>query len=191
MIDWLPELQILPVDPKTILFYKKALASAYVLATRSQDPRTQVAAQIYTCPVEMSIGYYTTTLNCESFNEIIPKVPVSDVMLNSSEDKLHFTVHAETNCIFKFKPEILEKSLMIAPWYACSDCAKNIILSKKINMICGHKQAFERTPEKWRRSIQCAFKMLHANNIACYAYDGKIFDDPSVLVRMDGVLWNP
>ena len=58
--------------------------------------------------------------------------------------------------------------------------------------VIGHRQAMERTPERWREEIKAADKMLDMAGVEREYYDGKVSEaDNPLLVKFNGKFWTP
>ena len=105
------------------------------------------------------------------------------------EQKLVYIEHAERAVIyaaaqFGIKTQGLT---MIAPWACCAPCARAIVLAG-ISKVVAHKQAYERTPERWRASIEAGLKILSAANVEYELLDAKI---GYIQNLFDGKIWRP
>ena len=103
--------------------------------------------------------------------------------------KYAFMEHAERDVILKAAREGIctEGATLYVPWYACADCARAIIGAGIIRVV-GHKQMFDKTPERWRASIEDGDAMLDDAGITREQYDGPI---SGVRVLFDSEWWTP
>lgn len=179
MINCLPYLKIISGTDFISPFY---LEMAYRESLNSPDPSTQLGAIL--------TNEYGGIIS-RGYNRFPEKVTVTNERLDRSQ-KLFYMEHAERNAIFAALKESkdLNKDNMIlyCPWYACSDCARAIINSG-IKTVIGHKQMFDKTPDRWKESIIKGFEMFEESGTLCYAYDGSLGCDFEV--RFDGKLWKP
>lgn len=158
--------------------YKEFLAVAYREATNSHDPSTQNGALIL-------IDGKIETLDHNRFPDGVEELP------ERYERPLKYKVieHAERNAIFAAakKGICTHGATMVCPWAACSDCARAIIQAG-IKTLVTHKQAFDRSPDHWKKDIEIAFTMFEEAKINIVWYDG-IVGGPEVL--HSGQKWNP
>lgn len=100
-----------------------------------------------------------------------------------------FLEHAERNAIFSAacKGEEIAGGTLYCPWYACADCARAIIQTGIVRVI-GHKQMFDRTPDRWKETIAYGDEMLKEAGVEALQYDGLIGDCTGLF---DGEIWNP
>ena len=109
--------------------------------------------------------------------------------------KYAFIEHAERNAIYAAARLGIptEGSVLYCPWFACYDCARGIIQAG-ISRVVGHLACFEKTPDRWKESINIAFTMLHEANVKCDLYDGVVFGpeikDP-ISIRFNTEIWRP
>lgn len=175
VIDWLPYIKENKARGTRLL-----LALAYQQAAdRSKDPNTQTGAIIMN-PAGMIIGTGTNHF---------PKGVTMETSRLVRPLKYVYMEHAERNAIFDAcrlgKPT--DGSTMYAPWYACCDCARGIIQSGIIKVI-GHKQCFDRTPDRWRENIIHAVTMLEEAGVVCEVYTKDIGGSEIIF---DDTKWNP
>jgi len=177
--DWLPNI-IITQDQIHI----GPLKLAYVFAKeKSPDPSTQLGAVLYYANDITPISY--------GANRFPDGVKLKPERLSDRSEKLFFIEHAERNAIFNAVRdgcEYIRSTTLYCPWYACSDCAKAII-GCGIRTVIGHKQAFDRTPDRWKESIQKAHQMFEETGVACYVFDGNLGCDFDIL--FNGQLWRP
>lgn len=65
-----------------------------------------------------------------------------------------------------------EGGIMVANWVACPDCARAIILSGVLEVVC-HAVCMERTPERWFEEVALGLKMIRDNGIILTYFTGK------------------
>lgn len=104
--------------------------------------------------------------------------------------KLRWIEHAERNtCYAAGRSGLKTKGLiMVCPWAACMDCARAIIQCG-IKALVVHKQAMDRTPERWKADVDEALGMLREAGVEIVYYDGEIGGVGEV--RHSGQVWNP
>jgi dCMP deaminase len=126
------------------------LREAYLNALLSDDPVTQLGAVIVKDRKAIMNG-------CNHF----PKGVRLTAERLERPKKYEFMEHAERNVIFncaRWGKSALGCTLY-APWYACADCARAIIAAG-IRKVVGHKQLFDKTPKRWKASIETGNIML-------------------------------
>ena len=103
--------------------------------------------------------------------------------------KYTYIEHAERNVIYAAAHEGISTlgATLYVPWFACDSCGRAIITSG-ISRVIGHKAMFDKTPERWKKSIEDAFQMFEEAGVEMLLYDGKIGD---VEARFDGADWEP
>ena len=153
------------------------LIRAYRYATYSPDPSTQCGASVYTADWEwIADGWNDFTKGVESSPEKLER-PL----------KYQYFGHAEINAILAAclagKPPVL----MVAPWAACTECARAIAQSG-IQMLIRHKQAMDRSPARWIESIEFADGLLTAAGVEIIQFDGRL---QAETIRHCGELWTP
>ena len=105
------------------------------------------------------------------------------------EQKLVYIEHAERDVIYAAaRAGIITQGLtMVAPWACCAPCARAIVLAG-ISKVVAHRQAYERTPERWRASIEAGLKILRAAGVEYRLLNAKI---GHVQNLFDGETWRP
>lgn len=155
------------------LRYAYAMAAAF-----SDDPSTHNGAVLVT-----------------ENNEVLWGVNHLPRGVGSTEDRLQrpkkyaYMEHAERDVILKAADAGYKTrgGTLYVPWYACADCARAII-GAGIAQIIGHKQMFDKTPERWKASIADGDAMLDEAGVRRVNYDGPI---GRVRVLFDGEYWTP
>lgn len=122
-------------------------------------------------------------------NRLPPGVKPDDRRLNQRPDKYDYMEHAERWAIYTAARQGVptERATLYVPWYACKDCARGIIVAG-IKRVVGHKQMFDKTPERWRESIAIGDEMLDEAGVIRDIYDGPI---GGVRVLFNGEHWEP
>lgn len=180
MIDWLPY-----VKPSSKVYDKDFLWLAYDQAQKkSTDPSTQNGSVLVRENKDGSSG--VIALGANFFPYGVKETPERW----DRAVKLNYVEHAERKPIYECaKRGIATNGLTLyCCWYACADCARAIIESG-IKRVVGHKQVFDKTPDRWKETIKRAFEMFEEAGIVCEVYDGTIGD--GIAVRFDGQIWNP
>lgn len=161
------------------------LLKAYDHASRSPDPSTQNGAIIMQKYVNQS--WECISAGCNEFPEGVENTPERLVR----PLKYQVVEHAERSAIYNAakKGRLTCNAVMIAPWFACADCARAIIRAG-IGHVIGHKQVMDKTSShpSWVESINLAFKMLDEAGVTYEFYDG-FLDAPQVL--FNGEYWKP
>lgn len=131
------------------------LKMAYRAARLSNDRSTQNGAVVVS-----ATG--TTIQGC---NNAPNGVHAYDERLESPLKYL-YTEHAERAAILRAARYgvPLYGSTMFAPWAACADCARAIIVSG-ISRLVVDKPMMDGTPERWKESINHAFGMLEEADV--------------------------
>lgn len=156
------------------------LRLAYAVASAfSDDPSTHNGAVLVTEDGDMMWGV----------NHIPRGVKITEERLDRDRKKYRYMEHAERDVIHKAAEAGLKTrgATLYVPWYACHDCARAII-GAGIGQIIGHKQMFDKTPERWKASIEDGMAMLEEAGILRMQFDGPI---GRVRVLFDGEYWEP
>tara|TARA_Y100001938_G_C8086406_1_gene432322 strand:- start:1766 stop:2272 length:507 start_codon:yes stop_codon:yes gene_type:complete len=161
-------------DPMHGVYFRQAYTYAM---NNSKDPSTQNVALL------TDGGTGIITMEC---NNIPDKVNGSW----ERPDKYHYVEHAERNVLYKAaKLGISTQGLtMYCPWYSCSDCARAIIQCG-IKRVIGHKEYFDRTPDRWKESCGIGIKMMQEAGIECLIWSGIVGGRVTILV--DGKEFSP
>ena len=159
--------------------WKSFLQVAYRLAEDSPDPSTKNAALL--------IDDNGTVLS-SGINEFPRGVHYTDERWERPL-KYQCIEHAERNAIFSAtKAGIATDGLtMVCSWATCADCARAII-QVGIRRLVTHKDAYDRSPDRWKESIAIAFTMLEEAEIEVVFCKGKIGD---VSHLHSGERWDP
>jgi dCMP deaminase len=151
-------------------------------STHSDDPSTHNGAVLVTLSGEIIMGA----------NHLPRGVKKTPDRLERPK-KYAYMEHAERDTILKaaLKGIKTEGATMYVPWYACADCARAIIEAGIVRVV-GHKQMFDKTPERWKASIADGDIMLDEAgvmrdvlNVANVAVPGEF------QVLFDGEYWTP
>lgn len=171
------------------------LSQAYSKALESPDQSTQCGAVLFRLHTTDSAVQATMLPKTLAYNHFPRGVEYTTERWERPL-KYEFIEHAERGAVYAAaRAGIATQGLwMAAPWAACTDCARSIIESGLVGLLT-HKQAFDRSPERWQESIANAFIMLDEAEVETIWYDGKIFDEdpcedaPQLLHT--GQLWIP
>jgi deoxycytidylate deaminase len=108
--------------------------------------------------------------------------------------KYAYMEHAERDVILECARQGIktEGLTLYVPWYACADCARAII-GAGISKVVGHKQMFDKTPERWRVSIADGDAMLDEAGVERIQLDIPNICTPETAVQVlfDGSFWTP
>lgn len=165
------------IDRSIVAARQLRLAYAYASAF-SDDPSTHNGAVLITENNEQILGA-----------NHLPRGVVATADRFERPKKYAYMEHAERDVILKAAQAgyKTEGAILFVPWYACADCARAII-GAGIREVVGHKQMFDRTPERWKASIADGDAMLEEAGILCTQHDGPI---GRVRVLFDGEFWEP
>lgn len=132
--------------------YSYYLNECYSLAQRSPDTSTQNAAILLRGRSIVASGVNCFTEGIRASKELLER-PM----------KYTYIEHAERNAVYDAaaKGVKTEGLTMVCPWAACADCARAIVNSG-IVMLVRHKQAGDRSPERWKESIEHADRILRS-----------------------------
>ena len=104
--------------------------------------------------------------------------------------KYELIQHAERAAIFKASRKGIPTDglIMVCCWATCGQCA-GAIIDAGIKLLVTHKQAYDRSPEFWKKSIDPALEELEEAGVRIIWYDGKIGGVEGL--RHSGQIWNP
>ena len=161
-------------DPMHSVYFRQLYTYAM---NKSKDPSTQNAALL------TDDGSGIITMECNNIPE-----RVSGNW--ERPEKYHYVEHAERNVLYKAaKMGISTLELtMYCPWYSCSDCARAIIQCG-IKRVIGHKEYFDRTPDRWKESCGIGIVMMKEAGIECLVWSGVVGGRTTVLI--DGKEFSP
>jgi dCMP deaminase len=155
------------------------LRQAYHVSLLSQDPSTQCGALLLT-KTDIITGHNR-----------LPLFIKENIAGMSRADKLDHVIHDAIDCICTAARQGIstEGATLVSPWSVCRECAK-IIIEAGITRIIGHKQAYEKTPDRWRANMDFARKLLDGAGVSIELYDGQLFEPP-FRVLMNREYWCP
>lgn len=153
------------------------LAYKYAFAT-SDDPNTQNGAVLFDGREPLILGS----------NQFPPGVEKTPERLERP-DKYAFMEHAERNAILSAAQYgyATRGLVLVCPWFACPDCARAIV-GAGIRRVIGHKQVYDRTPERWLKPVQQGDQILEEGGVEREYYDGPIGECE---ILFDGEIWRP
>lgn len=150
-----------------------ALRSAYRVATGSPDPSTQCGSLIgyFGGGVGSFRGFITEAQACNTFTRGLDVTPERLVR----PLKYSLIEHAERGAVYDaaLHGVVCSGKTMVAPWAACTDCARSIVASG-IATLVRHKQASDRSPERWIESIALADEILISGGVEIIDFDGHL-----------------
>lgn len=161
--------------------WRDLLRHAYQLSKASLDPSTQNGAVLVNEQGRLMGGDH---------NRFPEGVNTNHPSRWERPLKYKFIEHAERNVIYMSARRGVktEGLTMVCPWAACAECARAIIQAG-INQLVTHKQAHDRTPDRWKKEIDVAFEMLGEAGVKVIVYDGEIDGVHDVLHT--GEYWSP
>lgn len=151
-------------------------------STHSDDPATHNGAILRTVDGRLIFG-------ANHLPEGVLKTP--DRL--ERPNKYAYMEHAERDVILLAARRGVktEGATLYVPWYACADCARAIIGAGIIRVV-GHKQMFDKTPERWRASIAQGDEMLDEARVMRDVLDCPRLAQPGDFeVLFDGEYWTP
>lgn len=97
--------------------------------------------------------------------------------------KYDITEHAERAAIYKAAATGVPTagSTLYAPWFACTDCARGIILAG-VREVVGLVSLRQATPERWVKNLELADEMLSRGGVGLRWLNEKL----DVTIRFDG-----
>ncbi len=135
---------------------EQMLKDCYAIALSSPDPSTQNAAFI------VAKNGTSGHAGCNTFTRGVEATPER----LERPLKYSYVEHAERNAIFAAARAgaKLDGATMYCPWAACIECARAIV-QVGITTLVRHKQASDRSPERWIESIALADELLIAGGV--------------------------
>jgi dCMP deaminase len=167
--------------------YCAYLKQAYKFAQHSVDPSTQVGCVI----VHPGMGVVSGAANA------VPEgIAVTEERLQTQELKNVYMEHAERNALYKCAQSVLSSKgchayITLPP---CLNCARGLIQSG-ITKVVAHKEMFDlyttESSSSTRESIEHGWKLLLEAKVNAVLWSGRVFQIPTVRVRVRGRLWTP
>ena len=113
--------------------------------------------------------------------------PTSENLESRVKDKI--IIHAEEDVIFKSASEgtPTKGGTIICSWAPCTRCARAII-SAEVSRLIVHKEAHDRTYEKYVADIEYAICMLCTAGVEYHQWSGKVGECQGL---MDFTVWEP
>lgn len=99
------------------------------------------------------------------------------------------TMHAEEGVILQAAKRgyPTEGLTLICPWAACHECAKAIAKSG-VREVIAHGDAIDRTPDRWKKSMEMSMSIFDDWKVKYTKIYGKIGDCENLF---DGKIWYP
>lgn len=169
------------VPPAEHELVRDLLYQAYWYAWhRSPDPRTKNGAVLYDPLYDKVVAWGVNRLpiGVEEFPERLQPPGKYDEMLHAEHDAIL--------CAARDGKATMNK-VLFCPWACCRRCAQAIIQAG-IYRVVAHRQACERTPERWQAEIEIAQERLKEAGVRYEWYAGPIGDIENLL---DGEVWRP
>lgn len=163
-------------------YYRRMLREAYRNAMwTSRDPHTKVGAVI-ACGetgvplVIASNNYFNSNAN-----------PTTDDF--EKPRKYDVFEHAERHVIYLAAREGIktEGTTLFAPWSACPDCARAIVMSG-IRRVVAHYDCLCRTPPRWLGKVEQGHEILRDGGVELTEFMGEVGE---CVNTFDGVIWKP
>jgi dCMP deaminase len=167
--------------------YASYLKQAYRFAQHSPDPSTQVGCVI----VHPTMGVIAG-----ASNSLPEGLQHKQERLNDYTQKNIYMEHAERNALYRCCQSVLSTTgchayVTLAP---CVDCARGLIQSGIVQVVA-HKEMLDlyaSDSEAQRRlTIETGWKLLYEAGIKCLLWSGRVFEFPSVSIRVRGRQWTP
>lgn len=98
--------------------------------------------------------------------------------------------HAERDAVFsaaRWTREMLDGSIMFAPYACCADCARAIGLSG-ITTLVVHTECMDKTPERWEEHVRVGHDILRRMGVEIVKWSGKVGDCENTF---NGEIWLP
>ena len=167
---------------ETNLRYQELMRRAYQLASEESTDTSTKNGALLIDPVDR--GVMVTGVN----HFAVPDMS-SDLRNYVRPRKYQVTEHAERAVIYKAAQRGIRTDglIMVCPWACCSDCARAIVLAG-IPLVVAHKQASDKTPERWREEVDVGLEILEGGGVTYYLLDSKI---GNVKNLFDGEVWYP
>ena len=162
----------------------KGLRLAYETAELSPDPSTQNGAVLIRSD-------FTDQILGTGFNTFPPGIENHAERWENRALKYEYVCHAEVSAIINASPFPVDGAVLYVPWYACTTCAKYIILAG-VKAVVGHKQVREFASSVnpgWDDSVALGLDMLAEAGVKCRWFNGPIYEAPKVLVG--GEMFDP
>jgi dCMP deaminase len=162
--------------------YQELMRSAYLLAYEESTDTSTKNGALLVQPVD-------GTVMVGGVNAFIDPDMASDARNYERPRKYKVTEHAERAVIYKaaFQGFRTRGLIMVCPWACCSDCARGIVLAG-IPLVVAHKQAYDKTPERWREEVAVGLEILEGGGVTYHLLDSEIGEVENLF---NGEVWYP
>lgn len=152
-------------DPFNYWIDRMYLQDAYKAALHSTDVNTQVGCVLV-------VPYQGVLLS--SWNAVPDRILKSGFPCNK-ETKNFCTEHAERNILYKALENRLPTTglTLYSTWAACSDCSRAII-GCGISRVVTLSRLVERTPERWRETVENGIEMMYFAGVKVVGWSGDL-----------------
>lgn len=163
---------------------------AYVVARESPDPSTQNGALLWNSAGQLiGVDHNRFPQGVEYTAERFERPLKYEVIEHAERNAIYWAAAAGRKTLY---------STMVAPWAACSDCARAIIQAG-VKRLVRHQQATDHAnslaaPGKdWSGSISTADQMLHEAGVEIIDVDWNFHEHPgpAISIRHAGEVWKP
>ncbi len=166
--------------------YQALMRTAYQFAyAESTDTSTKNGALL----VDLSVHPFEEFISAHGVNSFTNSDMALDPKNFERPRKYQITEHAERAVIYTAAREGIctEGLTMVCPWACCSDCARAIVLAG-IPLVVAHKQAYDKTPERWREEVEVGMEILRGGGVEYFLLDSHIKDVDNLF---NGEVWQP
>lgn len=142
------------------------LQDAFLAATHSTDPRTQVGSALV---LPNGLGVVL-----KSYNSVLDGLRNMDYAADPAL-KNHCTEHAERRVVFTAVLNGLptEGLTLYSTWAACAECSRAVI-QFGIKRVVTLRRLVERTPPRWEESIRMGLRMMRDSGISVVGWSGDL-----------------
>ena len=162
--------------------YQALMRRAYQLADdHSTDTSTKVGALL--------VNLIDGEIKSAGVNSFTDLDMMNDPRNYERPRKYKVTEHAERASIYDAAQRGVQTRglVMICPWACCSDCARGIVLAG-IPLVIAHKQAYDKTPDRWREEVDVGIEILTGGGVLYHLLDAEI---GGVENLFNGEVWCP
>jgi len=157
------------------------MRESYIFAEEnSPDPSTKVGAILF-IPDQLNPLFGT--------NHLLTGYPKTPADLTNRVRKYKLIEHAERDVIYQCAKAGFSTAgaVMICAWAGCCDCARAICSSGIIQVIA-HKDALDKTPDRWQEDLQIAKEIFASCGVDYVQWNGKVGGCKNLF---NGVYWEP
>lgn len=161
---------------------KSLLRVAYAAATRSPDPSTQCGALLYDpeCNRILSTACNTFTHGITVLPEMLERPLKYQMIEHAEQNALH--------SVLRYGLTMPKHPILVAPWAACTECAKAITQSG-VKTLVRHGKATLNSPDRWLESLVIADKIMLDGGVDIIDYHGDLIGAHTIL--FNGEEWQP